>query len=108
MIINDASDPCGPSERLYSPSFFNAMRSALRPGGAACSQCESMWVNLSFASDMVGALAGVFEGVEYGYVMVPTYPGGGIGMILGRREEEVRKIKEQYVCCLPPPPYAAN
>lgn len=47
-----------------------------------------MWVNLDFAVDMVAALAGVFDGVEYGYIMVPTYPGGGIGMILGRKAFE--------------------
>jgi len=44
VIINDASDPCGPSERLYSPAFFRDMRRALSPGGVVCSQVrKSRW-----------------------------------------------------------------
>ncbi|GMH77541.1 hypothetical protein TrST_g5699 [Triparma strigata] len=104
IIINDSSDPCGPSERLYSPAFFEEMYKSLKPGGIVCSQCESMWLNLDFACDMMAANAGVFDRVEYANIMVPTYPSGSIGIICGRKASEDGEVGvcSRPSCKLPP------
>ncbi|GMI12420.1 hypothetical protein TrLO_g2925 [Triparma laevis f. longispina] len=87
VIINDSSDPCGPSERLYSPAFFEEMYKSLKPNGIVCSQCESMWLNLDFACSMLSANASIFDNVQYANIMVPTYPSGSIGIICGRKAD---------------------
>jgi len=85
VIINDSSDPCGPSETLFSPAFFKAMYKSLKPGGVVASQSESMWMNIEFAADMMAANAAIYDGVEYGNIMIPSYPCGGLGMVVGTK-----------------------
>ncbi|GMH59153.1 hypothetical protein TrRE_jg10254 [Triparma retinervis] len=92
VIINDTSDPCGPSAQLYSPDFFRSMYSHLNPGGCVCSQVESCWLNRTLAADMVAASASVYDAVEYGMIQIPSYPTGGIGFVVGAKETEEGEV----------------
>ena len=63
VIIVDSSDPVGkkslnnreiiivgPAESLYTNSFYNTMKSALRQGGIICTQVFSMCCSFLFMS----------------------------------------------------------
>lgn len=83
-IIVDSSDPVGPAEVLFQRPFFEAMHRALKPGGAACTQAESLWLHLPIISSLADMTSSVFEGgaVRYAYTTIPTYPSGQIGFLV--------------------------
>ena len=47
VIISDTTDPIGMAERLFSDEFYNLMVRALKPGGAAATQCEQPFFDTS-------------------------------------------------------------
>jgi len=83
-IIVDSSDPVGPAEVLFEKPFFEALHSAVRPGGIVCTQAESLWLHLDIIKALAAMCKGVFAGgaVSYAYTTIPTYPSGQIGMML--------------------------
>ena len=76
VIIGDTSDPIGPAESLFQPSFYESMYEALRPQGIVCVQAECFWIHLDLISDLVACCADIFDTAEYASTMVPTYPCG--------------------------------
>ena len=76
VILSDTSDPVGPAESLFQPSFYESMYRALRPQGIVCVQAECFWIHLDLISDLVACCADIFETAEYATTMVPTYPCG--------------------------------
>eukprot|EP00523_Entomoneis_sp_CCMP467_P002805 CAMPEP_0168762902 /NCGR_PEP_ID=MMETSP0724-20121128/24084_1 /TAXON_ID=265536 /ORGANISM="Amphiprora sp., Strain CCMP467" /LENGTH=387 /DNA_ID=CAMNT_0008812083 /DNA_START=121 /DNA_END=1284 /DNA_ORIENTATION=+ len=86
IILGDTSDPIGPAESLFQPEFYKSMYQALRPGGIVCVQAECFWIHLDFISDLVACCADMFETAEYATTMVPTYPCGQIGFVLGCKQ----------------------
>ncbi|KAF6005047.1 hypothetical protein F1559_004996 [Cyanidiococcus yangmingshanensis] len=82
VIITDSSDPLGPAESLYQEPFFRSMYAALRDGGIACIQGESIWLHLDLIARVIQILKGIFEMVDYATASVPTYPSGQIGFLL--------------------------
>ncbi|XP_051170681.1 spermidine synthase isoform X1 [Leptopilina boulardi] len=83
IIITDSSDPVGPAESLFHGSYFNLMKSALKPNGIICSQAGTAWANLEFVQRTFRYCQSIFPVCSYGIVSVPTYPTGQIGFILG-------------------------
>jgi spermidine synthase len=83
-IIVDSSDPVGPAEVLFQRPFFEAMHAALKPGGVACTQAESLWLHLPIITALADMTASVFEGgvCRYAYTTIPTYPSGQIGFLV--------------------------
>lgn len=83
VIITDSSDPVGPAECLFQESYFNLMKSALKPGGIVCSQAGTAWLNLDHVTQTLQRCKSLFPVASYGVVSVPTYPTGQIGFVLG-------------------------
>ncbi|KNB41689.1 spermidine synthase [Blastocystis sp. subtype 4] len=82
VIIVDSSDPVGPAESLYTTSFYNTMKAALRKGGIICTQGECQWLHLPLIRQVMKNAALEYSSVRYAYTMIPTYPCGQIGFIL--------------------------
>lgn len=83
VIIVDSSDPVGPAEGLFQKPFYESLARALRPGGVACTQAESIWLHLPIIKEVVSICSGIFTGsVNYAWTSVPTYPSGVIGFML--------------------------
>ena len=89
VIITDSSDPEGPAVSLFQAPFFQLVYDALREGGHACSQGESLWLHLPLIKELRGTVEGVFgkDGgkVDYAFTTIPTYPAGQIGFTMGAK-----------------------
>jgi spermidine synthase len=78
LIIVDSSDPVGPSEGLFSESFYRDVYRCLKPGGVITVQSEAPVFNTSAFVDLNHCLKRVF-GVDRVHPMllfIPTYPTG--------------------------------
>lgn len=73
----------GPAECLFQESYFNLMKSALKPDGIVCSQAGTAWLNLDHVTQTLQRCKSLFPVASYGVVSVPTYPTGQIGFVLG-------------------------
>jgi spermidine synthase len=80
-IISDTTDPIGMAKRLFSDEFFKLMVRALRPGGAAATQCEQPFFDLALIRQVYESARALTQNPAYYYAHVPTYPGGGIGFM---------------------------
>lgn len=106
-VIVDSSDPIGPAKELSEKPFFELLARALRPGGVACTQTESLWLHMHIVQDIVSACRQSFKGsVNYAWTTVPTYPSGVIGFILCSTEgpkvdfrQPVNPIEKQEGAC---------
>ncbi|CAM9103585.1 unnamed protein product [Choristocarpus tenellus] len=87
VIIVDSSDPVGPAETLFQPSFYENMKKALAPGGIIATQGECLWLHLQFISTVLSACADLFTTVDYAFTTIPSYPSGQIGFILASNVE---------------------
>jgi spermidine synthase len=78
LIIIDSSDPVGPSEGLFSESFYRDVFRALKPGGVITVQSEGPMFNQSAFQDLNRCLKRVFglDSVHCYLVFIPTYPTG--------------------------------
>jgi spermidine synthase len=83
-IIVDSSDPVGPAEVLFEERFFRLMFRALKPGGALCTQAESLWLHMPIIESLARTCSAIFEegSVHYAYTTIPTYPSGQIGFMI--------------------------
>lgn len=69
------------------------MRKALKPGGIVCSQGSSFWIDMKHVKETLDACASQFKNTRYAAAMVPSYPGGSIGFVIGCLDEN-RKLNE--------------
>ncbi|MEM9904144.1 MAG: polyamine aminopropyltransferase [Cyanobacteria bacterium P01_D01_bin.44] len=78
MIVVDSSDPVGPSEGLFSASFYKDVYRCLKPGGVITAQSESPHFNQHAFVDLNRCLRGIFEpqNVFCYLAFIPTYPTG--------------------------------
>jgi spermidine synthase len=78
LIVIDSSDPVGPSEGLFSESFYRDVYRALKTGGVITVQSEGPMFNPSAFRDLNQCLKLVFgaESVNCYLVFIPTYPTG--------------------------------
>jgi spermidine synthase len=81
VIISDTTDPIGMAERLFSAEFYKLMVRALVPGGAAATQCEQPYFDISLIKQVYASARSLVKNPAYYYANVPTYPGGGIGFM---------------------------
>jgi spermidine synthase len=81
VIISDTTDPIGMAERLFSDEFYKLMVRALRPGGAAATQCEQPFFDSELIKTIYKAARSLTKNPAYYYANIPTYPGGGIGFM---------------------------
>lgn len=91
VIIVDSSDPVGPAETLFRESFYTGMKNALRKNGIIAAQSESFFLHGKIVRSLMDICRGLFPVAEYSYIMVPTYPGGGIGICVGSLGPDVKQ-----------------
>ncbi|SDU15959.1 spermidine synthase [Desulfobacula phenolica] len=83
VIIVDSSDPIGPGEALFERPFYENLKAALRQNGIIATQGESFFMHKECVANLVKITKELFEVQAYSYILVPTYPGGNIGICLG-------------------------
>lgn len=83
----------GPAVSLFQESYFELMKKALRPGGIVCSQGSSVWIDLNHVKETIDACARQFPNVTYATALVPSYPCGSIGFVMGCLDVN-RKLSE--------------
>ena len=78
LVIIDSSDPVGPSEGLFTKSFYEDVYRCLRPGGIVTVQSESPIFHKDAFVDLNKCLKQVFgvESVHCYLVFIPMYPTG--------------------------------
>ncbi|MEM0979119.1 MAG: polyamine aminopropyltransferase [Cyanobacteria bacterium P01_H01_bin.58] len=78
LIVVDSSDPVGPSEGLFSESFYKDVYRCLRPGGLMTAQSESPRFNQNAFVDLNHCLRTIFgaDKVHCYLAFIPTYPTG--------------------------------
>ncbi|MEM6425917.1 MAG: polyamine aminopropyltransferase [Cyanobacteria bacterium P01_D01_bin.128] len=78
FIVVDSSDPVGPSEGLFSQSFYQQVYRCLKPGGVMTAQSESPRFNQVAFIDLNRCLREIFGGeqVHCYLAFIPTYPTG--------------------------------
>jgi spermidine synthase len=78
LVIIDSSDPVGPSEGLFTASFYQEVYRILRPGGLITVQSESPSFNPKAFTELNPCLKGIFgqDQVHCYLVFIPTYPTG--------------------------------
>ena len=81
VIISDTTDPIGMAERLFSEDFYELMVRALKPGGAASTQCEQMFFDSGLIREIHTVTQRLTSNPAYYHALIPTYPGGGIGFM---------------------------
>jgi spermidine synthase len=81
VIIADTTDPIGQAERLFTIEFYKLMVAALADHGVIVTQCEQLYFDSQFIKHMLGIAKKLAEHAVYYHVLVPTYPGGGIGFL---------------------------
>lgn len=81
VIISDTTDPIGMAERLFSDEFYKLMVRALKPGGAAATQCEQPFFDTTLIKAIYETSKTLCKNPAYYYAQIPTYPGGGIGFM---------------------------
>uniref|UniRef100_A0A7S4F5H6 PABS domain-containing protein n=1 Tax=Chrysotila carterae TaxID=13221 RepID=A0A7S4F5H6_CHRCT len=84
VVIVDSSDPVGPAETLFTSTFYEALRVAMKPGAIMCNQGECVWLHLDLIGECLHHCTKVFPSVDYAYTTIPTYPSGQIGFLLCR------------------------
>ncbi|XP_052227401.1 spermidine synthase-like [Dreissena polymorpha] len=82
VIITDSSDPVGPASSLFQKSYYELMKSALKPDGILACQGECLWLHLELIKGMLEFCRSLFPVSDYAYTTIPTYPSGQIGFIL--------------------------
>ena len=82
VVIVDSSDPVGPAETLFTASFYQSLRKAMKPGAIMCNQGECMWLHLDLIGEVLKHCTQVFPSVDYAFTTIPTYPSGQIGFLV--------------------------
>jgi spermidine synthase len=91
VIIVDSSDPIGPGEALFEPPFYKSLKNALKPDGIIATQGESFFLHKECVINLMKITKELFPVQAYSYFLVPTYPGGNIGICLGSLGPELKK-----------------
>lgn len=82
-------DSIGPAESLYTDSFYNTMKAALKKGGIICTQGECQWLHLPLIRKVMDNAASLYSSVRYAFTTIPTYPCGQIGFIMSIKDSGV-------------------
>lgn len=89
VVIVDSTDPVGPGEKLFNFSFYQSLKQVLRPGGVIASQAESLFLFPDVVENLLSITAQLFQYNAYGFIAVPTYPAGSIGVCVASDARDV-------------------
>lgn len=88
VIVSDLSDPIGPAESVFNPSFIRLLAKVLEPTrGVASLQGEAYWLHSELIKALVSEAQSLFPNVQYASIAIPTYPTGQIGALVMSRAE---------------------
>jgi spermidine synthase len=82
LILVDSSDPIGPADVLFKRPFFERLKAALKEGGAAITQCETIYLFLPLVREVIQLVRDLFPRTQYMNILMPTYPSGMIGQLV--------------------------
>jgi len=68
---------------LFEKPFYRHLKSALKPNGLIATQGEAFYLHQDCIKKLVGITKALFEVQAYANILVPTYPGGHIGICMG-------------------------
>ncbi len=91
VIIVDSSDPIGPGEVLFKEPFYVGLKGALRENGIIATQAESVFLHQDVVQNLMTIAQKLFPVSGYAHMMVPTYPGGNIGMCVASLGLEIKQ-----------------
>ena len=91
VIIVDSSDPVGPGEVLFQKPFYKGLKAALKSDGVVATQGESIFLHQECVINLARITRQLFVQQAYACIMVPTYPGGNIGICLGSLGPELKQ-----------------
>lgn len=89
VILVDSSDPFGPAEALFETPFYQTVRSHLAPNGVVAAQSEHYFIHVETVQQLKTAMTASFPYYLYLPVVVPSYPGGGVGMALAALDHDL-------------------
>ena len=102
VVIIDSTDPIGPAEGLFSRSFYEDCRCALRPGGMIVQQSESPLLHLHILRDMHTSMRSAgYNDVKTLQFPQMIYPSGWWSATIARKGEEIAGLREADVAAKP-------
>lgn len=97
VIITDCSDPVGPAENLYTESYFERLKNALRKGGLISMQIGSFWTNIDSTIQSINHCKKYFKTVKLATAMVPTYPNGQISFLVAALDDKDFTVPQSHL-----------
>jgi spermidine synthase len=94
VIIVDGPDFYGHAAAFARETFYKNISDALKEDGLMVIQAESLFYDRAFIADLYKQAEGIFPIVKYYNTLVPSYPSGSIGFILGSKEYNPLKKKK--------------
>lgn len=82
VIITDFPGPIGPAAKLYEKSSFELLKCALKPGGVIAFEAECFWFDTHKTREFLDTCRSIFPVVDYASTLVPSFPGGQLGIML--------------------------
>jgi spermidine synthase len=92
LIVVDSTDPIGPGEALFTPTFYADCRRLLRPGGVIVTQNGVPFFQAAELEGTMRAFAGLFADATCYLAAVPTYFGGFMAFGWGSDDPSLRLV----------------
>ena len=92
LVIVDSTDPIGPGEALFTPTFYADCRRLLRPGGVIVTQNGVPFFQAAELEATIRAFAGLFADATCYLAAVPTYVGGFMAFGWGSDDPSLRRV----------------
>jgi spermidine synthase len=94
LVIVDSTDPIGPGEALFTPTFYADCRRLLRRGGVIVTQNGVPFFQADELEATMRAFAGLFADATCYLAAVPTYVGGFMAFGWGSDDPSLRRVSQ--------------
>ncbi len=94
LIVVDSTDPIGPGEALFTPTFYADCRRLLRPGGVIVTQNGVPFFQADELESTIRAFTRLFADATCYLAAVPTYVGGFMAFGWGTDDASLRRVPE--------------
>lgn len=85
VIVIDAPDAFGPAKALFETPFYQLVSDRLTPQGIVAAQAGHFLIHPGTVRKLSGSIRAVFPVQTYLFVIVTSYPGGGVGVALAAK-----------------------
>lgn len=92
LVVVDSTDPIGPGEALFMPSFYADCRRVLRPGGVIVTQSGVPFFQPNELEATMRSFNGLFADATCYLAAVPTYVGGFMAFGWGSDDPSLRRV----------------